>query len=190
MHPGNASRSPRRSPSNLPSLHGLCGTVRNPISDFVGAQNVAASDGNVCFAPSVRRCGTLAAYPIFTRTSVSECPLPRIQALSRVDAGRCALGGMAVPAMNACAESHGPVQGPTCASRHKKAHWHRRCDQSHSQMGIVGPLYLCETPNNKWVGPLFRRSVGGRCDATNSGPFLICGDRGPVCCRSGGLIFR
>ena len=190
MHPGNASRSLRRSPSNLPSLPGFVAPCATPFLILLEHKTLLLRIGNVCFAPSVRRCGTLATYPIFTRTSVSECPLPRIQALSRVDAGRCALRGMAVPAMNTCAESHGPVQGPTCASRHKKAHWHRRCDQSHSQMGIVGPLYLCETPNNKWVGPLFRRSVGGRCDATNSGPFLICGDRGPVCCRSGGLIFR
>jgi hypothetical protein len=161
MHPGNASRYLRRSPSNLPPLAGFVAPCSTPFLILLEHKTLLLRIRQRLLCATGRHCGTLATYPLFTRTSA--CGMCAAWDPGHI-ARRCrplCLRSMAVPAVNNRTESHGPAQGPICASRHKKAHWHRRCDQSHSQTGMTGPVYPCETPNNKWVGPLFRRSVGG-----------------------------
>jgi hypothetical protein len=157
MHPGNASRSLRRGPSNFPPSPGFMAPRATPFLILLEHKTLLLR---------IRQrllCATGRWH--IDHISDFHSHIPGVRSLNN------------------------PAQGPICASRHKKAHWRRRCDQSHSQTDLAGPMYPDETPNNKWVGPLFRRSVGGRCDATNSGPFLICSDRRSVCCWWGGLIF-
>jgi hypothetical protein len=173
----------------LPSLPGFVAPWETPIFNFAGAQNVAASDPATSALRFLLDVAARWPHPIFTHTSVSG-----MSATS--DPGPIARRCMPLrspwhgrPGVNTRAESHGPIQGPTCASRHKKAHWHRWCDQSHSQMGIAGPVCPCETPNNKWVGPLFRRSVGVAVMPQTAAPFDLRRQES-VCCLSGGLIFR
>jgi len=82
MHPGNASRSLRRSPSSLPSLPGFVAPCATPFLIWLEHKTflLRIRQGRLCASGGQAWVG---------------CSLPRIQALSHVDAGRWALCAMA-----------------------------------------------------------------------------------------------